>query len=334
MIFAMKLYFMQKHIENLTLFGKFLSEHKTNELNALKTRAKVQNPWFTIENIEIALDSWVETLQGEAIKNWLQPYHTVQNPKTIGLIPAGNIPLVGLHDLLCVLASGNKVKIKYSSKDEALMKAAVTRLMQLYPDQITEVDTMKDIEGIIATGSDTSFKYFERYFGTIPNIFRKNRNSVAVLNGDESDEDLFQLGKDIFTYFGLGCRNVTHLIVPKGYSFYQFFEALLPFGDVIHHNKYNNNYSYNRAMYLMNKVPFLDNNFVMIQESEVLYSSIGVIHYHFVESQEEIEAYLKSLDNKIQCVVGKDYIPFGRSQKPSLNDYADGVDTMQFLTKL
>ena len=322
---------MLNNIEKLIRFGDFLSNHGENRISKIKDKAKAKNPWFTIESIDFALDSWASSLIEKEIKNWLSQYNKTANAKVVGLIPAGNIPLVGLHDLLSILVSGNKTKIKLSSKDEELMKACISFLDKEYPGQIEIVESLKNIEAIIATGSDTSFKYFEHYFGHLPAVFRKNRNSVAVVNGTESKEELHALGKDIFTYFGLGCRNVTHLIVPKDYVFNGFYEAILPYGEIIHHNKYNNNYSYNRAMYLMNKVPFLDNNFLMIQESKTLYSSIGVLNYHFSENEAQTKEYIKNLEDKIQCVVGHGYIPFGDSQKPKLNDYADNIDTLEFL---
>jgi len=322
---------MQENTKKLLEFHEFLSNHKDNEISKIKTKAKLKNPWFTPEGIDFALDSWVRALNKKEVSKWLSRYKTTSNVRIVGLIPAGNIPLVGLHDLLCILVSGNKAKIKLSSKDEELMKASISCLDNLFPNQIEIVESLKEIDAIIATGSDTSFKYFDSYFGHLPHIFRKNRNSVAVLTGEETKEQLQELGKDIFTYFGLGCRNVTHLIVPKEYKFDRFFESIVPFGDIIHHNKYNNNYSYNRTMYLMNKVPFLDNNFLMLNESKTLYSSIGVLHYHQSDSEEQTQKYLNDLEENIQCVVGKDYVSFGQSQNPKLTDYADNVDTMKFL---
>lgn len=327
--------------ETLEGLGKWFKNYKDNELGNLMRRAEMENPWFTEDSLTYCFNSWANTLTKDEIDLWLSNYSLTNEPKTIGLIPAGNIPLVGLHDLLCVLASGHSVNIKLSTKDSVLMKACIEQIRKIDPslgENINVVDRISDIEAIIATGSDNTFRYFENYFGHLPHVFRKNRNSIAIVSGDESDEELARIGDDIFTYFGLGCRNITHILFPDGYNTNRFFEAILTHSDVINHNKYANNYTYHNALYLMNKVPFLDNNFLMLKESNELYSPIGVMHHHFYKDQEEVETFLDENSESIQCIVSqinkKDYIPLGESQKPKLGDYADMVDTMSFLTSL
>ena len=316
------------------------------ELSTVIDFVKQENQWFANESVLKAIAAWAELLDENNLRKWLSNYSyskTIE-PKTVAIIMAGNIPLVGFHDLLCVLISGNKVLVKPSSDDKILLNLVIKTLIEINPNlkrRIEIVDgALKNIDAIIATGSNNSARYFDYYFSKYPNIIRKNRNSVAILIGNEGDNDLKNLGKDIFNYYGLGCRNVSKLYVPLNYNFNLFFEAIFEFGQVINHNKYGNNYEYNRAVYLMNSTPLLDNNFLLLKEDESLSSPIGVLFYEFYSNLDDVKIKLHENSNKIQCVVCDkninftNSVNFGDSQKPGLMDYADGVDVMDFLTKL
>ncbi|MFN5910639.1 MAG: acyl-CoA reductase [Bacteroidota bacterium] len=315
-----------------------ITEEEYNNLERLVIRQKQLNGWFTEENVRLAMNALGRQLTATDIQNWISHYRYSSTPRRVGIIMAGNIPLVGFHDLLCVLISGHRAVIKLSSDDNTLLPELIKHLISFVSgleDRVTiSSGKIGELEAVIATGSDNSTLYFEQYFGRYPHIFRSNRTSVAVLNGEETAKDLKLLGNDIFQYFGLGCRNVSHLLLPEGFELHRIFEALFTFGEIIHHHKYANNYDYNRAVYLLNQVPFLDNHFVLLRESQELYSPLAVVHYHFYSSAEDIANYLNQHKNKIQAVVGKGYLPFGTTQCPGLTDYADGIDTMDFLTRL
>ena len=247
---------------------------------------------------------------------------------------AGNIPFVGFHDFLCMLISGNNYIGKNASDDTLLLPWIAEELIKIEPkfkERISFVEKLKDMDAVIATGSNNTARYFEYYFSKYPHIIRKNRNAVAVLTGDEPKEELNLLGEDIFRYFGLGCRNVSKLYVPRGYNFNGFFEAMFSYSQVMQHNKYMNNYDYNRAVFLMRQIPFLENNFLIIREDASIPSPISVVHYEFYDEAEKLKENLAEHKEQIQCIVGRDYIPFGQGQSPALWDYADGVDTMAFL---
>ncbi|MBL4861701.1 MAG: acyl-CoA reductase [Crocinitomicaceae bacterium] len=319
-------------------FSIGVAEKEYTQLQSVINRQISYNGWFTKENVRQSLKALGEQLTEESLSNWAEAYSYGDQPKAVALIMAGNIPLVGFHDFLAVLISGNKVLAKLSSDDKTLLPALATHLIDFVPDLKHRIEfttgILSGMEAVIATGSDNSLKYFEQYFGKYPHIFRRNRTSVAVLTGDETKEDFDGLGTDIFSYFGLGCRNVSHLLLPKGFELNQFFEGVVQYGDVVHNNKYGNNYDYNKAVYLLNQHALLDNNFVLLRESEELFSPLAMIHYHFYENQEEVSAYLKEHENSIQVVVGANHFPFGEAQCPKLNDYADGVDVMEWLTGL
>ena len=336
-------------IEDFILLGEQFKNPEskfTIQLNQVIDFIKQDNQWFTNESVRKSIAAWAELLNEKNLRSWLDNYSNIENnnPKTVAIIMAGNIPLVGFHDLLCVLVSGNKALVKPSSDDKILVNLVLATLIEINPTlqhKIEIVDgAIKNIDAIIATGSNNSARYFDYYFGKYPHIIRKNRNSIAILNGAETESDLKNLGKDIFTYYGLGCRNVSKLFVPVDYNFNSFFEAIFEFGDVINHNKYGNNYEYNRAVYLMNSVPLLDNNFLLLKQDESLSSPIGVLFYEFYSGLEELKNKLKENSEKIQCVVCNkninftNSINFGESQQPGLIDYADGVDVMKFLSKL
>ena len=298
------------------------------------------NGWYTPENVYFSIQSWATALTEENLDQWLSSYNIgINEPKNVGLILAGNIPLVGFHDFLSVLISGNKVLIKTSSNDQFLLPFLAKYLIAIEPelaDKITFVEgKLENFDAVIATGSNNTARYFEYYFKDKPCIIRKNRNSVAVLNGKETKEQLEALGEDIFRYFGLGCRNVSKLFVPRGYSFTAFFEAIFKYEDIIHYEKYANNYDYNKAVFLMSNFKLLDNGFLTIKEDSSYASPISSVFYEFYDSIEELQIRLISESEKIQCIVSNNLvensIDFGQTQKPNLCDYADNVDSISFL---
>lgn len=296
------------------------------------------NGWFTKQNVQQSLLALGLQLTEDKLRHWTSKYTFSEKPKAVALIMAGNIPLVGFHDFLCTILSGHKAICKLSSDDKMLLPALVQHLITFVPalkDRI-EITTgrITEMDAVIATGSDNSMNYFKQYFGKYPHIFRSNRTSVAVITGNETKEEIEALGSDIFNYFGLGCRNVSHLIFPKGYEIPRFFEGVFPHSDVINNNKYGNNYDYNKAVYLMNLEPLLDNNFVLLRETELLFSPLAMVNYHFYENESEVNSYLEHHKDEIQVVVGEMYTPFGAAQCPMLDDYADGVDTMAWLSEL
>lgn len=324
--------------ETWTDFSIGVTNEEYESLQTVVNRQVSYNGWFTKENVRKSLLELGNRLNESELQEWTARYSFSSNPKTIALIMAGNIPLVGFHDFLSVLISGNKSVCKLSSDDKTLLPALGKHLIEFVPELKNRIvfttGRIGDVDAVIATGSDNSLKYFEQYFGKYPHIFRKNRTSVAIFKGDESEEEIKALGNDIFSYFGLGCRNVSHLIFPKGFQLNRFFEGVLSFGEIIHHNKYGNNYDYNKAVYLLNQHELLDNNFVLLRESEELFSPLSMLHYHFYESEQEVTDYIEKHKDQIQVVVGTDDFPFGSAQCPMLDDYADGVDVMKFLESL
>ncbi len=314
------------------------------ELKDTVLKAGQQNSWFTQENVHYALRQWGGLLQRENLTYWLGSYRgkAPKKPKTIAVIMAGNIPLVGFHDFLCVLLSGNSVLVKPSSNDSHLLPFLSKFLVGQAPElenriRFTE-GKLSDFEAVIATGSTNTGRYFEYYFKKYPCIIRKNRNSVAVLTGTETQKELTALGQDVFRYFGLGCRSISKLMVPKGYDFASFFEAIYPYNEIINNHKYANNYDYNKAVFLMSDFKILDNNFLLIKEDGGFGSPIGTLFYEFYEDTASLTQYLEDAKENLQCVVGKinipNTIPLGSTQLPQLNDYADGVDTLKFLMEL
>ncbi|MBS1529602.1 MAG: acyl-CoA reductase [Bacteroidetes bacterium] len=305
------------------------------------------NAWFTPDNVEHAVQSIGRMLNRNDLQTWLSKYPIEPHEaKNIGLVLAGNIPLVGFHDVLSVLVSGNIALIKASSQDSRLVMQVLKRLVAIEPafaERFKFTGRLENFDAVIATGSNNTSRYFEYYFGKVPHIIRKNRNSIAVLTGKETDEQLKALGHDIFDYFGLGCRNVSKLFVPKGYNFEPFFEAIESYKNVIHHHKYNNNYDYNKSLYLVNRDKHLDNGFLLLKEDKGMTSPLAVLFYEYYESIDSLSDLLENEKGNIQCVVtaaaatattASAIVGFGQSQQPALWDYADGVDTMDFLTKL
>lgn len=279
------------------------------------------------------------------LTTWLDYYTINQHQrKKVGLILAGNIPLVGFHDVLSVLITGNFALIKASSQDARLIKYVLEMLSVIDPafaERYEFTERLENFDAVIATGSNNTSRYFEYYFGKLPHIIRKNRSSVAVLTGAETTEQLFRLGHDIFDYFGLGCRNVSKLLVPKGYNFNLFFESIEAYNDIINHHKYNNNYFYSKSIYLVNSDKHLDNNFLLLKEDSRMASPLAVMYFEYYDDLTKVEAKLNDDAEQIQCVVStapldikSQVVGFGQSQQPKLWDYADGVDTMAFLTGL
>ncbi len=313
------------------------------EFKNLITLSQSHNGWFTPDQVYFAIQSWADALTKENLTKWLSPYTlSPGKPKIVGLILAGNIPLVGFHDFICVLISGNKVQVKTSSNDHYLIKFLANYLIHCnsnLSDFIQFTDgKLENFDAVIATGSNNTARYFEFYFRNKPSIIRKNRNSVAVLDGNESHEDLVNLGSDIFRYFGLGCRNVSKLFVPKGYNFDTFFKAIYEFKEVIFYEKYSNNYDYNKAVFLMSNFKLLDNEFLTLKEDSSYASPISSVFYEFYDTLSDVQIELKNRDEELQCIVSnnkiENAIPFGQTQKPNLWDYADNVDTLTFLTSL
>ncbi len=342
----------EKKIKAFSELGKFLGLFKkllvtdNEELNTfenLMLGSAHFNGWFTEDNVSCAVSGLSSMLEKSKLEKWIAGYTIPENnkPKRVGVIMAGNIPLVGFHDFLCVLISGNSCVAKLSSQDNRLLKALAVKLISIEPlfkDRIIfEEGKLENIDAIIATGSNNTSRYFEYYFGKYPNIIRKNRNSVAVLTGNETPEQLVLLGDDIFMYFGLGCRNVSKLYVPEGYNFDNFFNAIENRKKIVFHSKYANNYDYNKAILLVNKVEHFDNGFLLLKNDSVLSTPVSRLNYSFYKDLEEVKQELETRQNEIQCVVSSmqgefnSGVAFGQSQSPELWDYADGVDTMQFL---
>ena len=301
------------------------------------------NGWFTPEQVFFAIQSWAEALTEDNLNEWLSNYDFSNlRPKTVGLILAGNIPLVGFHDFLSVVISGHKVLVKTSSNDQKLLPFLANYLISINPEIKNYImftdDKLEHFDAVIATGSNNTSRYFEYYFKDKPSIIRKNRNSVAILTGNETAKDLENLGEDIFRYFGLGCRNVSKLFVPKDYNFDSFFQAIYKQKDVIYYEKYANNYDYNKAVFLMSNFQLLDNEFLTIKEDTSYSSPISSVFYEFYENLEEIKSRLSNDADQIQCIVSKNLIEnsivFGQTQQPKLWDYADNLDTLAFLSKI
>ncbi len=329
---------------NETIEKKDNIEHNDLFFDGFKHQRKLaeeHNGWFTIENIAFALKGWTESLTIENLNTWLKPYQMdrVSSSKLVAIIMAGNIPLVGFHDFLSVLISGHKIIVKQSSNDKHLLPylAKYLEYVELgFKGRIHFTENkLEDFEAVIATGSDNTARYFEYYFKNKPSIIRNNRNSVAVLTGDETEEDLKNLSKDIFRYYGLGCRNVSKLFVPKDYKFDNFFQSIYHWNDIVNKAKYANNYDYNKAIYLMSEFDILENGFFMIKEDESYASPIATLFYEYYDSEELLKKELENKKQQIQCIVAKGFneneISFGTTQKPQLWDYADDIDSIKFL---
>ena len=336
---------LSARISAFVRLGERLLSLEEEEKNSLFLRAQNQNAWFTFRSLEQAVEGVRLLLSEEALTQWVDAYQMTDPvmPKSIGLLMAGNIPAVGFHDLLAVLISGNVACVKLSSTDAVLLLWLMNELHTIEPrfaERIQVEEMLKNKEAYIATGSNNSARYFNYYFGKFPHVIRANRSSVAVLSGQETEQDLAALGKDIFDYFGLGCRNVSKVFVKDPAQLTSLLDALSSHAEVAAHHKYLNNYEYNKSIYLVNREPHLDNGFLLLRESTELVSPIGVLFYEVYADETSLAARLAALDSQIQCIVGDSAhsslvrIPFGQTQCPAPWDYADGVDTLEFLLSL
>ena len=350
---------LTQRIEAFAKLGEFLSQFSPSGLkvnanlqsNALflepfqiqVKRAFENNGWFTRDNVFSSFSDWGILLNYNNLVNFTSTYNLHDSgDKSVAVIMAGNIPLVGFHDFLTVLLAGKSIRVKQSSSD-AFFLPLIARFLEHVESGfkgkiVFQDENLTDFDAVIATGSNNTARHFEYYFGSYPHIIRKNRNSVAVLTGDESEAELQGLGEDIFRYFGLGCRSVSKLMVPKGYDFDKLFGAIYPFKNLIEYEKYRNNYDYNKAVYLMSEFDLLENGFVMLKEDNSYASPIATLFYEYYEDSVSLKEKLEADAELIQCVVGKgleiEQVPFGQTQKPQLHDFADGVDTMEFLVNL
>ena len=333
---------LNQRIELMLRLGEHLRT-KDEYLEAIMHRTAFNNQWFTIENQKQAIDAIATFfLDRSQLKAWLKTYSISDSnsPKKVGLVLAGNIPMVGFHDLLSVFLAGHHAIIKLSDKDQFVLPYIIKLLGEWESEAkhyFRFVPQLKDFDAVIATGSNNSSRYFEAYFGKYPHIIRRNRNAIAILTGEESREELHRLGEDIFQYFGLGCRNVSKLYVPKGYDFEPLMEELHRYNSIILNSKYKNNFDYNYSLYILNKVPIINNGCIILAENESLQSRIASLHYEFYDSTVALEKELEHRKDEIQCIVAKNQegaFSFGQAQQPQLWDYADGVDTMQFLLSI
>ncbi len=351
---------VDKRIQALTRFGHAISlvlegynSDSDTEFNRVINKAKSENPWFTGENILVALNNWALALEKEKIEKWAEKYlNTLKNKSkelNVAVINAGNIPFVGLHDLLTVILTGNRYIGKNATGDSILLPYLASLMIEVDPslkDKIHFVSRLESMDVVIATGNNNSARYFEYYFGRYPHVIRKNRNGVGVLSGNETKEQIHELGKDIFTYFGLGCRNVSKLYVPKGYSFNAFFEGIEDFNGLLSHSKYMNNFDYNNSVFLLKRIPFLQNGFSIVRKENQIASPVAVLHYEEYNNVPELIKNLTDSFSQLQCVVSANnfisgnekletiHVDFGKTQSPALWDYADGADTVEFLCSL
>lgn len=336
---------LQERIELMHELGEHIKAGD-EFLEALMKRTEFNNAWLTFDNQQKALDAIVEQfLQKEILTKWANRY-PIQNEvkrKKVGIVMAGNIPLVGFHDLLSVFISGHTSMIKLSEKDKFVLPYLI-QLLEKKDERASPyfeiVEKLNGFDAVVATGSNNTARYFEDYFGKYPNIIRRNRNGVAVLNGNESHEEMVALGQDIFAYFGLGCRNVSKLYLPEGFKFNPLLEALHEYKDIVRHSKYKNNFDYNYAIFLLNKVKYQANGCIIMVENEALPSSIATLHYSFYKNEDELRVELLSKQDQIQCITTQMQLgdipsfPLGMAQSPAIDDYADGVDTLAFLSRL
>ena len=328
---------LQNRIELLLKLRNYLLENST-DWQDIKHKASIHNGWFTPEFIDLAVTNIAEQfLEKDKLNEWVNHYFLNDSivAKNVGIVMAGNIPLVGFHDFLCVFVSGHMQTIKTSSKDDILLKHLVNKMVEWEPEvqnYISFAPMLKGCDAYIATGSNNSARYFDYYFAKYPSIIRKNRTSVAFLTGDESAEILERLSDDIHAFFGLGCRNVTKIFVPREYDFVPLLQSFYRYKYFADHHKYRNNYDYNLSIQIMNNRFYMTNESTLLVESDALFSPISQLNYSFYDDFETALSSLKG-NEALQCIAGID-IPFGKVQSPGLTDYADGLNTMQFLLTL
>jgi hypothetical protein len=330
---------LNQRIEILVQLGEYLSSGET-EWQMSMEKATRENGWFVPEFINLAITNIKEQfLSQSTLTQFAHQYPKIADQATdkrIGIVMAGNIPLVGFHDFLCGFLAGHHLLLKPSSKDEILIKHLVQVLKTWHPDLenlILFADRLKGCDAYIATGSNNSGRYFEYYFRNYPSIIRKNRTSVAVLTGDETEQQLASLADDMMLYFGLGCRNVSKIYVPEGYDFQRLLGALKPYKWMADHNKYRNNYDYNLALHILNNKFYMTDGTLLLVENESLFSPIAQVHYEFYR-ENPITQLRTNHSEELQCISGEGGIPLGQVQAPAINDFADGIDTMTFLTGL
>lgn len=336
---------LEQRITLLVQLGEYLVSGD-EFLHAVMHRTHYNNRWLTIENCKKATKAIAHNfLQKEVLENWAKHYviRDNSNPKKVGIVMAGNIPLVGFHDWLAVFLSGNKAAIKLSDKDKFLMPHLIKKMGDWEKEAkpyFEIIERLKDFEAVIATGSNNSARYFEQYFGKYPHIIRKNRHAIAVLDGTETPQELGDLGRDVFEYFGLGCRNVSKIYLPRDFKFEPLLEAFHQYNSIVLNTKYKNNFDYNYAMFMLNKVAYKANGCILLIENEAIASRIASLHYEYYDKMDTLVSTLNNQAEEIQCVVSKmnlaniNTVAFGKAQQPSLTDYADGIDTMEFLINL
>jgi hypothetical protein len=329
---------LQHRIDLLSRLGEYILS-ADEQWKLIREKASQENNWFIPEFIEHATRTIANSfLEKKILEGWVGNYQSVfpDSSHETGIVMAGNIPLAGFHDWLSVFISGHRAAIKLSSKDRVLLKHFTEKIIEWderAADKFRFGETLKGCDAYIATGSNNSSRYFEYYFGKYPHIIRRNRTSVAILEGNESLQELDALADDVFLYFGLGCRNVTHLFVPEDYDFIPLLAAFKKYSWMIDHHKYKNNYDYNLAILLLNKNQYMTNGSVLLNEDTKLFSPISVLHYSAYSDKKSILDRLAE-ESDLQCIVGKGFVPFGQAQTPSISDHADGVDTLAFLRGL
>lgn len=341
------MYMLQpERLQTFVALGHFLrSTDAQSELNEVAHRAHLKNNWFTTSNSLQALQAIAsDFLDPDKLAAWASQYPAEPPaPRTVGVVMAGNIPAVGFHDMLCVLMSGHRLLAKLSSQDFVLIHYLIQKIKEINPklgSYIDEADRLNAADAYIATGSNNSARYFDYYFAKKPHIIRRNRSSVGLLMGEESPDEFLNLGHDLSDYYGLGCRNVSTLLVPDEYDFTPLLRTLEPQGkSFLDNHKYQNNYDYNKSIYLINAVPHLDNGYLLVTPGDALVSPISVVYYQTYQTQADVAGWLTRHTDQIQVVASAQgwypgSVPFGQTQHPGLSDYADGIDTMAFLTAL
>ncbi len=329
---------LAERIDLMIKLGKYITSDSLQLKNVIE-KAFNKNKWFTPQFAELSLKNIAEQfLDKNKLEAWVGVYHLDDNisPKNVGIVMAGNIPLVGFHDFLCVFISGHKQKIKLSEKDDVLFPYLLKKINEwnsAFSNVAEAVDMLKDCDAYIATGSNNSSRYFNYYFGKYPSIIRTNKTSVAILTGKESEDELNLLADDVHTFFGLGCRNITSIFVPEEYDFVPLLKAFKKYSYFADHTKFKNNYDYNLALLIMNNKFYMSNENIILVENESIFSAVSQLNYTFYKNKNEQIIRLKS-NQDIQCIAGDGCLPFGSAQQPALNDYADGIDTMQFLLGL
>ncbi len=329
---------LQQRIKILVKLGDYM-QNNGHEWSDAKEQANRENPWFVPEFIEMSSKNIATSfLRKDKLESWVKEYNVPEenpNPKAVGVVMAGNIPMVGFHDMLCIFITGSKQLIKLSSKDNILIKHLVSMAQAWEPEigtHISFAENLKECDAYIATGSNNSGRYFEYYFSRFPHIIRRNRTSAAVIDGTETFEELEKMADDIQTYFGLGCRNVTKLYVPKDYNFEELLMALNKYEHYQDFHKYKHNYDYQLALLMMSNKFYMTNGTILLSENASLFTAVSQVNYEYYKSEKDLEPLQNNKD--IQCVIGHIGIPFGQAQNPQLTDYADGVDVMNFALSL